>query len=118
MTLSLTELINRLSVRATNFVFLVIAMILFGMCRGGHYGGFIASLFDYVDPESRRLVVGIMNTIGWFGSAFSVMIVGFFSTAQKHFAIDRIEKTISWSAWFLFFRSRNVNGRILEEQKT
>lgn len=55
---------------------LIVAMTLFGFCKGLYDSNIWASLFDVV-PESRRgSAVGLMNMIGWIGGSLGVTLVG------------------------------------------
>src|SRR6059036_659715 len=44
---------------------LLVAMALFGLCKGFYDSGIFASLFDTIEPRARGTAAGIMNTVGW-----------------------------------------------------
>lgn len=58
---------------------LVIAMTLFGACKGFYDSGIFASLFDVVEPRARGSAAGLMNTVGWGGGALGPLFVGLVS---------------------------------------
>lgn len=55
---------------------LLLAMTVFGLCKGCYDAGIFASLFDQVEPEARASAAGIMNTVGWGGGALGPLFVG------------------------------------------
>ena len=60
---------------------LLIAMTVFGFCKGFYDSGIFASLFDAIEPRARGTAAGIMNTVGWGGGALGPLFVGL---ASKH----------------------------------
>src|SRR5206468_9504678 len=55
---------------------LLVAMSLFGLCKGFYDSGIFASLFDTIEPRARGTAAGIMNTVGWGGGALGPLFVG------------------------------------------
>ncbi len=55
---------------------LLIAMTVFGFCKGFYDSGIFASLFDSIEPRARGTAAGIMNTVGWGGGALGPLFVG------------------------------------------
>ncbi len=55
---------------------LLVAMTLFGLCKGFYDANIFASLFDVVEPRARATAAGLMNTIGWSGGALGPLCVG------------------------------------------
>jgi MFS family permease len=62
--------------KASNTISLVVAMSFFGVCKGFYDSGIFASLYDVVDPRSRGVAAGLMNTVGWGGGALGPLFVG------------------------------------------
>jgi sugar phosphate permease len=54
---------------------LLVAMTMFGLCKGLYDSGIFASLFDVVEPRARGTAAGIMNTVGWGGGALGPLFV-------------------------------------------
>ncbi|MDB5353498.1 MAG: major facilitator superfamily 1 [Planctomycetota bacterium] len=59
---------------------LLLAMTLFGLCKGLYDANIFASLYDRVEPRARATAAGLMNTIGWGGGALGPLIVGWVAT--------------------------------------
>ena len=55
---------------------LLVAMTLFGVCKGFYDSGIFASLFDCIEPRARGTAAGLMNTVGWGGGALGPLFVG------------------------------------------
>jgi len=55
---------------------LLIAMTVFGFCKGFYDSGIFASLFDSIEPRARGTAAGLMNTVGWGGGALGPLFVG------------------------------------------
>jgi len=75
------------------FVFLVgmthdagtlLAMSLFGFCKGFYDSNIFASLYDAIEPRARATAAGIMNTVGWGGGALGPLAVGWVSEHGRH----------------------------------
>lgn len=58
---------------------LIVAMTLFGICKGAYDSGIFASLYDVIPARSRGTAAGLMNTVGWGGGALGPMLTGWFS---------------------------------------
>ncbi len=54
---------------------LIIGMIGFGFCKGIYDSNTWASLHDVVRPEHRATAVGVMNSLGWFGSGIAAVAI-------------------------------------------
>jgi MFS family permease len=63
---------------------LLLAMTVFGFCKGFYDSGIFASLYDVVPPEVRAAAAGFMNTVGWFGGALGPVFVGYATTHGSH----------------------------------
>ncbi len=85
---------------ATKIVSLLIAMTLFGLCKGGYDAGLFSSLFDYVEPKTRGSASGFLSSCGYFGGALGPVIVGAVTTygGTSSGALNRMSITISASA--------------------
>lgn len=86
--------------RAATETSLIIAMIAFGICKGGYDIGIFASVFDHIEPDFKGSAVGLMNTFGWTGGALGPLILGAIVTygGTSATAINRMSATISASA--------------------
>jgi sugar phosphate permease len=57
---------------------LVIALTLWGFCKGMYDANIFASLFDVVRPEARGTASGFLNSVGWLGGGGSApVVIGF-----------------------------------------
>lgn len=59
-----------------NATTLIIAMTLFGICKGFYDSGIFAALYDSIEPRARGTAAGLMNTVGWTGGALGPLFVG------------------------------------------
>jgi MFS family permease len=86
--------------RATTKTSLIIAMIAFGICKGGYDIGMFASLFDHIAPPVKGSAVGLMNAFGWTGGSLGVLVLGAIATygGTSASAMERMSITISASA--------------------
>lgn len=55
---------------------LLLAMGVFGLCKGFYDSGIFASLYDAIEPRARGTAAGLMNTVGWGGGALGPLFVG------------------------------------------
>lgn len=55
---------------------LILAMGVFGFCKGLYDSNIFASLYDVVPVETRAAAAGIMNFVGWGGGALGPIIFG------------------------------------------
>jgi len=63
---------------------LLVAMALFGLCKGIYDSNIFASLYDVIEPRARATAAGIMNTVGWGGGALGPLAVGFATKYGRH----------------------------------
>lgn len=68
----------------TNVTTLILAMTIFGLCKGLYDANIFASLYDVVEPRARATAAGIMNTVGWGGGALGPLLVGFATKYGRH----------------------------------
>jgi MFS family permease len=68
----------------TNQTTLIVAMTLFGLCKGLYDSNIFAAMYDAVEPRARASAAGIMNTVGWGGGALGPMIFGYFAEHGSH----------------------------------
>lgn len=54
---------------------LIVALTLWGFCKGLYDANIFASLFDVVRPEARGTASGFLNSIGWLGGGGSAPVV-------------------------------------------
>ncbi|MBI2950128.1 MAG: MFS transporter [Verrucomicrobia bacterium] len=66
-----------------NTATLLVAMTLFGICKGFYDSGIFASLYDSIEPRARGTAAGLMNTVGWGGGALGPLFVGMASKYGK-----------------------------------
>jgi MFS family permease len=76
---------------------LLVAMSLFGLCKGFYDSGIFASLFDTIEPRARGTAAGIMNTVGWGGGALGPLFVGWASQyGAKPTEVENMSEAIAW----------------------
>ena len=76
---------------------LLVAMSLFGLCKGFYDSGIFASLFDTIEPRARGTAAGIMNTVGWGGGALGPLFVGLASQyGSKPSEVENMSEAIAW----------------------
>jgi sugar phosphate permease len=76
---------------------LVLAMTVFGLCKGFYDSGIFASLYDAVEPRARGTVAGLMNTVGWAGGALGPLFVGLASKyGRKSTAVENMSDAIAF----------------------
>jgi MFS family permease len=54
---------------------LIIALTLWGFCKGMYDANIFASLFDVVRPEARGTAAGFLNSAGWLGGGGSAPVL-------------------------------------------
>jgi MFS family permease len=62
---------------------LVIALTLWGFCKGMYDANIFASMFDVVRPEARGTAAGFLNSVGWLGGGGSAPVVIGFIAADR-----------------------------------
>jgi sugar phosphate permease len=76
---------------------LILAMTVFGLCKGFYDSGIFASLYDVVEPRARGTAAGLMNTVGWGGGALGPLFVGWASThGGKPTEMENMSDAIAW----------------------
>jgi len=65
--------------KTTEISTLILAMTVFGVCKGFYDAGIFASLYDVVPIRSRATAAGIMNTVGWGGGALGPLLTGWYA---------------------------------------
>ncbi|MBI2510351.1 MAG: MFS transporter [Opitutae bacterium] len=76
---------------------LLIAMTIFGLCKGLYDANIFASLYDVVEPRARATAAGIMNTVGWGGGALGPIAVGVATKYGRHARdIDNMSEAIAF----------------------
>jgi MFS family permease len=76
---------------------LILAMSLFGFCKGFYDSGIFASLYDAIEPRARGTAAGLMNTVGWGGGALGPLFVGLASKyGRKATAIENMSEAIAF----------------------
>ncbi len=65
----------------TNSVeWLIVSLILWGICKGFYEANIFASAFDVVGPQARGAATGFMNMMGWLaGGATAPVLIGYLS---------------------------------------
>jgi MFS family permease len=59
---------------------LIVSLILWGVCKGFYEANIFASVFDVVGPEARGTATGFMNMMGWLaGGATAPVLIGYLS---------------------------------------
>ena len=78
---------------------LLVAMTLFGLCKGLYDANIFASLYDVIAPRSRATAAGIMNTVGWGGGALGPLAVGYVTQYGRHKnEIDNMSEAIAFGS--------------------
>lgn len=55
---------------------LIVAMSLFGLCKGIHDANLTPAFYDVVPPPRRASATGLMNLIGWLGAGLGPLVMG------------------------------------------
>jgi MFS family permease len=80
-----------------NAATLVLAMVMFGVCKGCYDSGIFASLYDTIEPRARGTAAGIMNTIGWGGGALGPLFVGLATKyGREKYDWQNMSDAIAW----------------------
>ena len=59
---------------------LVVSLMLWGVCKGFYEANIFASVFDVIRPEARGTATGFMNMMGWLaGGSTAPVVVGYLS---------------------------------------
>jgi MFS family permease len=59
---------------------LIVSLILWGVCKGFYEANIFAAVFDVVGPEARGTATGFMNMMGWLaGGATAPVLIGYLS---------------------------------------
>jgi MFS family permease len=61
----------------TSGIWLVVALIAWGLFKGLYDANIFASIFDVVRPEARGTAAGFMNMVGWLGGGSAPVIIGY-----------------------------------------
>ena len=91
---------------------LIVSLILWGICKGFYEANIFASVFDVIRPEARGTATGFMNMMGWLaGGGTAPIVVGYLA--------DRIErdpafgKALMDEAAILFLRNEPETARVI-----
>ena len=80
-----------------NVTTLLIAMTVFGICKGLYDSNIFAALYDQIEPRARASAAGIMNTVGWGGGALGPLAVGWITKYGRHAtAMENMSEAIAW----------------------
>ena len=84
----------------TNVQTLLVAMTLFGLCKGLYDSNIFASLYDVIEPRARASAAGIMNTVGWGSGALGPLAVGLATKYGRHGAdtVANMSEAIAFGA--------------------
>jgi MFS family permease len=55
---------------------LVVAMTLFGLCKGVYDSNLTAAYYDVITPIRRGTATGLMNLVGWMGAGLGSLAIG------------------------------------------
>ena len=67
---------------------LLVAMTLFGLCKGLYDSNIFASLYDVIEPRARATAAGLMNTVGWASGALGPLAVGIATKYGRHMPVN------------------------------
>jgi len=97
---------------------LLVAMTLFGVCKGFYDSGIFASLYDSVEPRARGTAAGLMNTVGWGGGALGPIFVGMASKyGKKPTEVENMSDAIAFGGMIYLVAAGLIGVAILLFQK-
>jgi MFS family permease len=97
---------------------LLIAMSLFGICKGFYDSGIFASLYDQVEPRARGTAAGLMNTIGWGAGALGPLYAGLASKyGNRGSEMENMSAAISWCGAVYILGAAFLVGAILTKTR-
>jgi MFS family permease len=98
---------------------LLLAMTLFGLCKGLYDSNIFAALYDYVRPEARASAAGMMNTVGWGGGALGPVAVGLASKYGRHATeMENMSEAIAWCGGVYILGALLLGAAILNARRT
>lgn len=87
--------------RTTDKTTLIVAMTIFGCCKGFYDSGIFASVYDLVEPRARGTAAGLMNTVGWGGGALGPLFVGLVAKyGRQPTEVENMSEAIAWCGAF------------------
>lgn len=97
-------------------VWLVVALIAWGLFKGIYDANIFASIFDVVRPEARGTAAGFMNMVGWLGGGSAPLIVGYIADRSNlGLAISMTAAMYVLAGVFLLF-AMNASGMRTHQQ--
>ena len=63
--------------QADSAVWLITALIAWGLCKGFYDASIFASVYEVIRPEARGTAAGFMNMVGWLGGGSSPVVIGY-----------------------------------------
>jgi MFS family permease len=76
---------------------LLLAMALFGLCKGLYDSNIFAALYDQIQPWARASAAGAMNTVGWGGGALGPLAVGWLARHGPYATeMENMSHAIAW----------------------
>jgi MFS family permease len=76
---------------------LLLAMTLFGLCKGLYDSNIFAALYDQIPAPGRATAAGLMNTVGWGGGALGPLAIGWLSQYGPYpTPMDNMSHGIAW----------------------
>ncbi len=97
---------------------LIVAMTVFGLCKGFYDSGIFASLYDSIEPRARGTAAGIMNTVGWGGGAFGPWFVGWIAEhGARPTKIENISDAIAWGGVLYLIAAGLLVGAIIAARR-
>ena len=98
---------------------LIVAMTVFGFCKGFYDSGIFASLYDSIEPRARGTAAGIMNTVGWGGGAFGPWFVGWIAEhGARPTKIDNMSDAIAWGGAIYLVAAALLVGAIVAARRS
>jgi MFS family permease len=92
---------------------LIVAMTIFGLCKGFYDSGIFASLYDRIEPRARGTAAGIMNTVGWGGGAFGPWLVGRIAErGSKPTKVENMSDAIAWGGGLYLLGAALLAGAV------
>ncbi len=98
---------------------LILAMTVFGACKGFYDSGIFASVYDLVEPRARGTAAGLMNTVGWGGGALGPLFVGLVTKyGRQPTEVANMSEAIAWCGAVYLVAAAFIGLAILFQQRS
>jgi MFS family permease len=97
---------------------LILAMTVFGLCKGFYDANIFAGLYDVIPPHARATAAGIMNTVGWGGGAIAPWAFGRFAMRGGGTEVENMSHAISFGAiFYILAATLLINAAVFRANK-